>query len=383
MIMDIPVLLEPLLTLGISIIIALSVNAVLRVLKARAQKTRTKIDDIILHAIGRPLYILILVGGLYYAIHQTPFLLDLIIKYDKGYNYRHLIITIFVTWVVASLAKTIVKEYGYEMAARTKREMDDRIVALADMSITYIIWFIGIMVAFSSIGLQITPFLTGMGIAGLAFALAAKNLLSNVFGGLTITLDQLFKVGDRVEMGGVYGDVYDIKPRYTKIRTLNNTIITIPNSKVIDDQIVNYEAPDTSARIKIPITVAYGTDLKQLDEILLEIANNNPLVLKSPEAFVRLTECAPSTINLELIVWVGHYKQWHPVIDLIYREIIPRFSKEGIEMPFNQMDIHIKEDKKEKEKKEKKEEGIKNEKGEEIKEGKGIGDKIYSSEKYE
>jgi len=342
--MEIPPILNPLITLGISLIIAVTINVIIRILLKKAEKTNTKIDDIILHAIGRPLYILVIVAGIYYAIHQTPYLADLINSYDQGYKYRHFIITIFVTWVVASLAKRIIKEYGYDIAAKTEGEMDDRLVALADMSVTYIIWFIGIMLALSGIGLEITPFITGMGIAGLAIALAAQNLLSNVFGGVTITLDQLYKVGDRVEMGGVYGDVYEIKPRYTKIKTLNNTIITIPNSKVINEQIINYAVPDSTVRVKIPVSVAYGTDPKRVEGILLDIAGKTPLILKEPAAMVRFIEYAASSQNFELIVWIRHYDDRHPVIDQVFREMFIRFKNEGIEIPFNQMDVHIKKD---------------------------------------
>ncbi len=342
--MDIQTLIKPLITLGISLIIALAINVILKILMKKAEKTNTKIDDIILHAIGKPLYILVIVAGIYYAIHQTPYLADILNRYDEVYKSRHFILTIFVTWIVATLAKRIIKEYGYDIAARTEGDMDDRLVALADMSVTYIIWFIGIITALSGLGYEITPFITTMGIAGLAIALAAQNLLSNVFGGVTITIDQLYKKGDRVEMGGVYGDVYDIKPRYTRIKTLNNTMITIPNAKVINEQIINYSVPDTSVRVKIPVGVAYGTDPIKVDEILIDIADKTPLVLREPKPLVRFTEYASSSQNFELIIWVKHYDDRHPIIDHIFREIYSRFKKERIEIPFNQMDVHIKKD---------------------------------------
>lgn len=246
--------------------------------------------------------------------------------------------------MVATLAKRMVKEYGYEWASRTEDAMDDRLVALADISVMYIIWFIGIMIAIKVIGYEITPLLTGMGIAGLAIALAAQNVLTNVFGGVAITLDQLYKVGDRIEFGGVYGDVYEIRPRYTKIKTLNNMIITIPNSKVINDNIVNYAIPDTTVRVKLPVSVAYGTDPEKVDDILLDIASRTPLVLSNPKPLVRFTEYAASSQNFELIIWVRHYDNRHPVTDWIFREVFKRFKEEGIEIPFSQMDIHIKKD---------------------------------------
>ncbi len=342
--MQIPPFLLPVVTLAISFIIANVIILILRILTKKAEKTGTKIDDIILHAIGRPLYILVIVAGIYYAVHQTPYLGDFIDKFDAGYRYRRFILAIFGTWIVASLAKRFIKEYGHELAARTDGHVDERLVALADMSAMYIIWLLGIIIALGAVGMEITPLITGMGIAGLALALAAQNLLSNVFGGVTITLDQLYKVGDRVEMGEVYGDVYEIKPRYTKIRTLNNTIITIPNSKMINEQIINYAIPDTTTRIKIPISVAYGTEPKKMDELLIDIANKTPSVLKHPKPLVRFTEYANSSQNFELIVWIKHYDDRHPVMDWIFREMFARFKKEGIEIPFNQMDVHIKKD---------------------------------------
>jgi small-conductance mechanosensitive channel len=166
----------------------------------------------------------------------------------------------------------------------------------------------------------------------------------NVFGGMTITLDQLYKVGQRVEFSGVYGDIYEIKPRYTRIKTLDNMIITIPNSKVINDNIVNYAIPDTSVRVKIPVGVAYGTAPEKVDKIMLEIAENNPKVSKEPKPLVRFTEYAASSQNFELLIWIDHYEDRHPVIDRILREMFKRFKEEGIEIPFNQMDVHLKKD---------------------------------------
>lgn len=333
--------LAPVIILGSSILIASIVNLVLKILKKKAEKTETKLDDVILHAIGRPLYILIIVAGIYYAIHETPYLGELINQYDAEFQYRRFILSVFVTWVIAVLAKRIIRDYGYEWAARTEGQIDDRLVAIADMSVMYIIWFLGLMIALSGIGIQITPLITGMGIAGLAVALAAQNVLSNVFGGVTITLDQLYKVGDRIELSGVYGDVYEIRPRYTKVRTLNNTIIIIPNSKVINDQIINYAVPDTTVRVKIPINVAYGTDPKKLDEIILDIVDKTPFALKNPKPFIRFIEYAESSQNFELLVWIKHYDDRHAVIDRILRDIFIRFKEEGIVIPFNQLDIRI------------------------------------------
>lgn len=342
--MDYTPYIRPILIIGASLLAAAGANLIIKILLKKAENTGTKLDDIVLLAIGRPIYIMLIVAGIYYAAHETPYLGEMITKFDGDYRYRHFLLTIFGTWIAASFIKRIIREYGYEIASRTEGDLDDRIVTLADMSGTYIIWMVGIMIALSGVGVEIGPIIAGMGILGLAIALAAQNLLLNVFGGMTITLDQLYRVGERVEFGGVYGDIYEIKPRYTKIKTLDNIIITIPNSKVINDNIINYAAPDTSVRVKIPVGVAYGTYPEKVDKIMLEIAENNPKVLKEPKPLVRFTEYAASSQNFELLVWIKHYDDRHPVIDTILRQMFKRFKEEGIEIPFNQMDVHLKKD---------------------------------------
>lgn len=112
----------------------------------------------------------------------------------------------------------------------------------------------------------------------------------------------------------------------------------------MNDNIINYAVPDTTVRVKIPVSVAYGTDPLKVDEILLDIATKTPRVLKNPKPLVRFTEYAASSQNFELLVWIKHYDDRHPVLDWIFREIFIRFAKEGIEIPYNQMDVHIKKD---------------------------------------
>lgn len=342
--MDYTPYIRPVLIFGASLLAAAVINLIIKILLKKAENTGTRIDDIILHAIGRPLYIMVIVAGIYYASHETPYLSEMIDKFDGDYRYRLFLLTILATWIAASFFKRVIREYGYELASRTEGNLDDRIITLADMSGSYLIWMIGIMIALSGVGFEIGPIIAGMGIAGLAIALAAQNLLMNVFGGMTITLDQLYRVGERVEFGGVYGDIYEIKPRYTKIKTLDNMIITIPNSKVINDNIINYAAPDTTVRVKIPVGVAYGTDPEIVDKIMLEIAKNTPEVLKNPKPLVRFTEYAASSQNFELLVWIKHYDDRHPVIDRILREMFKQFKEKGIEIPFDQMDVHLKKD---------------------------------------
>ncbi|HIH43976.1 MAG TPA: mechanosensitive ion channel [Candidatus Methanoperedenaceae archaeon] len=335
---------QALVIVAASVLLAFIVRFLIGRLSAMAAGTESRLDDILLASIRRPLFLLIIAVGVYYAIHILPELQSLIELYDRDFLYRNFILIIFGTWILSVFADAIIKEYGYQMAKRTEGDFDDRLVALLDMSARYIIWVIGILVALGSINVEITPIIAGLGIAGLAIALAAQNLIANIFGGITLSFDRPFRVGDRVKIGDVYGDVDEIRPRFTKIKTLDNVIVTIPNSRLIDTQISNYAYPDTSLRLKLPVGVAYGSDPDKVRKVLADVAGSLPLALKSPPVEIRFTEFAASSLNFETLFWIANYADQYTAADEFNRAVFRRLREEGIEIPFPQMDVHIKKD---------------------------------------
>jgi MscS family membrane protein len=138
----------------------------------------------------------------------------------------------------------------------------------------YVVWFAAIILILYTFKVDITPFLAGAGIAGLAIALAAQDIISNFFGGAIITIDKPFKVGDRINVDQYYGDVINVGPRSTRLKTLDYQIVTIPINKITTNVIVNFAEPDQKLRITLPVSVAYGTDVEKVRRILLEIARD-------------------------------------------------------------------------------------------------------------
>jgi len=148
------------------------------------------------------------------------------------------------------------------------------LIELLELVAKYVIWFAAIILILYTFKIDITPFLAGAGIAGLAIALAAQDIISNFFGGAIITVDKLNKVNDRIKVDTYVGDVVSIGPRSTRIKTLDYQIVTIPNNKVTTSVIVNYALPDQKLRIAIPVSVAYGSDVNIVRKILLEIVHD-------------------------------------------------------------------------------------------------------------
>ncbi|HVN73754.1 MAG TPA: mechanosensitive ion channel family protein [Methanoregula sp.] len=331
-------------TIVIGIALALVARAIVKWLEKYAETTETQWDDIIIAAIGTPVQVGIVVIALFTAVKYegvVPAQYAWVIS-DKVLNSVYILLG---TWIVSSLVHDIIVIYGHWWAEQTEGDLDDRIIEFLELAARYVIWFAGIMLILVNLEVNITPFLAGAGIAGLAFALAAQDLISNFFGGAIITVDKPFKEGDRIRIDNYLGDVIGVGPRSTRIRTLDSQIVTIPNNKITSSFIVNYAQPDEKLKITIPVSVAYGSDIEKVKRILLEIAadaiEKTGYILADPAPSVFLTELGGSGMNLILYAWARKYNLPDEVKDAINSRIIVRFAAEGIEIPFPQMEVRM------------------------------------------
>ncbi|MDH7592766.1 MAG: mechanosensitive ion channel family protein [Methanomicrobiales archaeon] len=328
------------------IILAFITHEIYRWLQKRALATESKLDDILLIAFGRPLIILILFFSFYIAIrYYAPLPEGWMWIFDsKGIVAFYIVIG---AWVISSFVYNILHVYGSILASRTETEFDDRIISILEVAARYVIWFIAILMILSTLEIDITPLIAGAGIAGLAVALAAQDIISNIFGGAVIVVDRAFKLNDRIKIEEYIGDVISIGPRSTRIRTLDNQMVTIPNSKISSSIVTNYALPEARQKIRIPVSVAYGSDVEKVRSILLEIgrevARESDMVLEDPAPKVYFLEFGQSSLNFTLVVWAKTYALVWEVTDSINTKIDRRFREEGIEIPFPQLDVHMKE----------------------------------------
>ena len=230
-------------TVIIGVVLALIVRAFVRWLKSKAGKTDTHLDDIIIAAIGTPVQVAIVAISLYIA--STYFgVIPQSIQWILETKYITAFYIFMAAWIISTFLHDLIKIYGHRFAEKSTGDADDRLVGLLELVIRYVIWFVAVMVILSVFEINITPFLAGAGILGLAVAFAAQDIISNFFGGAIITIDKPFKVGDRIKVDTYYGDVISIGPRSTRLKTLDYQIVTIPNNKITTNVIVNYAEPD-------------------------------------------------------------------------------------------------------------------------------------------
>ncbi len=313
-------------------------------LQKRAEATESKLDDIILAAIGMPLVVAVLVFSIFMALQVAVIPPDL--EWIVESKYFDAIYVILGAWIVSSFVYNLISIYGSRVAARTESDIDDRMIALALVIAKYLIWFVAFLIILSILDIDITPFLAAAGIIGLAIALAAQDILSNFLGGAMIAVDKPFKLHDRIMIDQYYGDVISVGPRSTRIRTLDNQIVTVPNAKVVDSFIINYAMPDVKLKVRIDVGVAYGSDIAKVKEVLLDVAQDAartcPFILSDPEPVVYFLEFGESSLNFQLVVWCNDFSLSWETKDVINTRIVERFNREGIEIPFPQRDIHLK-----------------------------------------
>ena len=173
-------------------------------------------------------------------------------------------------------------------------------------------------------------------------ALAAKETLSNFFGGITVLLDQPYRVGDYIILdSGERGEVAEIGLRSTRIVTRDDVQVSIPNAVITSTKVINESAPEPRFRVRIKVGVAYGTDVDQVEEVLLSVAGDNPLVVTNPKPRVRFRIFGDSSLNFELLCWAHRPHDKGRIIHQLNRAIYKAFVQAGIVIPFPQRDVYV------------------------------------------
>jgi MscS family membrane protein len=258
----------------------------------------------------------------------------------------HLSRTIGAVWIVmlslpisafVSSALRVVEE---RVAPKTDSRLDDTALPLLNRIVRGLVVGLGILIALTFLGINITPILAGAGVMGLGVSLAAKDTLSNLIAGLLLIIDRPFQVGDRIELWnaptetGSWGDVIEIGLRATKIRNPDNLIIVVPNNEIMRRDIINYTASGPHIRLRIPIGIAYNADAEKAKALIIEVAKSTDGVKPTPEPVVITRKFGESSIDLELRVWIREARDRRAIGDAIGDRVKKKFDEHGIEIPF-------------------------------------------------
>jgi MscS family membrane protein len=306
---------------------------VTNVLPRLVSKTETTLDDEIIKAVKGPAEWLMIALGCYLALQVIgPYTGNLNIYLD-----RLLLVTLIfiLAYLVANLINGLLNWYKNDMMKKLDTDLDDLLIPFVEKIIGAVIAVIAIVMALDQLNIvEITPLITGLGVLGVAVALAAQQFLSDFFGAISIMADRPYKVGDRVRIEGITaGDVTEIGLRSTRLRTMDNRIIIVPNAKVSKSKVVNLSVPDAQIYFPIKVGVSYDADVDKAARIMEEIALSTEGVVASPQPQVYVTELGSFAVKLAMFPYANSYRLDWEVPDRIYRNIVKRFAAEGIEIP--------------------------------------------------
>ncbi|EII3280632.1 MULTISPECIES: mechanosensitive ion channel family protein [Vibrio] len=236
---------------------------------------------------------------------------------------------------LAKLTRKVVRKAVASKNLKLSHLMQDFFISMSGK----FVWVIGIMVGLSQLGLNLAPILTGFGIAGVIIGFALQDTLSNFAAGMMLLIYRPFDVGDFVYAGGVDGKVSHMSLVNTTIRTFDNQIIIVPNSKIWGDVIKNV-THERIRRVDMVFGIGYADDLLKAESVLSDIITSHPSVLRTPEPMIKVHTLNTSSVDFIVRPWVKTDDYWDVYWD-VTKEVKLRFDREGISIPFPQQDVHL------------------------------------------
>jgi small-conductance mechanosensitive channel len=331
--------LQALLILAVALVAAKGVDWTLsRAVTVWSRKTDTHLDDRLLALVHRPIFLSVFLAGIWLAANRLdlpPDIATLVLRVLK--TIALILWTLFAVRAAAVLLEALSRLEGRASF------VEPRTLALLDNTAKILLIGGAAYVLCLAWDIDVGGWLVSAGILGLVLGLAAKDSLANLFAGLFILADAPYKLGDFINLdSGERGQVTQIGLRSTRLLTRDDVEITVPNSVIANAKIINETGgPWEKERLRVKVGVAYGSDLDQVRSVLLDIAQSHPLVQEEPEPRVRLRGLGDSALEFELLGWIDEPVLRGRVLDSLYEQVYKRFLAEGIEIPFPQRELHL------------------------------------------
>ncbi len=266
---------------------------------------------------------------------DTQKLLDQLIDFSLAYGPKIIsaaVVLLIGLWIIKGLSGA----FGRLLA---RRNIDPSLVPFLRSIVNTLLRIMLFISVLSMLGIEMTSFVAILGAAGLAVGLALSGTLQNFAGGVMILLFRPFKVGDFIDAQGYSGTVKEIQIFNTILKTPDNKTIIIPNGGLSTGSMTNYST-EPQRRVDWTIGIAYGDDADKAKEVIRKLLEEDERVLKDPAVFIALSELADSSVNFAVRAWVNAADYWAVFFDM-NEKVYKTFAKEGLNIPFPQMDVHV------------------------------------------
>jgi MscS family membrane protein len=313
----------------------ISGNVVRRVVS----RTKTRLDDIIVDMIEEPVVFALAAAGIWYGLAY----LALPAAADRWIgNVFQVLIVLSIGWLVTRLLDSLYREYVVPLAEKSETDLDDQLLPILRKGTRIIVWGLTIVIALNNAGYDVGALLAGLGIGGLALAMAAKDTVSNIFGGFTIFTDRPFTIRDRIKIAGYDGTIEEIGIRSTRLRTLDGRTVTIPNSKFADSPVENISS-EPSRKVTLNLGLTYDTTPEKMAEatdtlkkIVADTPDTEEKVITGFNAF------GDFAMNIILIYYISKGGDIVGTQHSVNTEILRQFNARGLEFAFPTQTLYTK-----------------------------------------
>ena len=301
-----------------------------KTLKIFTKNTKNELDFLFVDMLEEPLTLALTIFGLWWAVS----ILELVQGVKNFIDSIFYFLILFnIAWFATRMLDSVIERYIAPKVKESETDLDDILLPIIKRIINISIWAMTIIIGIDNAGYDVTTMVTGLGIGGLVFALAAQDAVSNLFGGVIIFSDKPFNINDRIILNGFEGYVREIGLRSIKLETLDGRLVTMPNSKVTDNPVLNI-SKEKGRRVKFFLGLTYDTnpeDIQKAKEILEDIIETNE---HTQDAVIAFDSFGDFSLNILVLYWIKRGSPIVKVQDAINMQILSLFNAEGLDFAF-------------------------------------------------
>ncbi len=314
-----------------SVIIARILYRIFKIrIKKLTETTATKIDDVIVDSIEEPVSVGVVIMGLWLGFSHLEFF-GFREYADKIFDIS---IVLTLTWLVSRILNSLISHMLNKIGENKQESMVNDLAPILEKTLGFGVWSLGLIMALNNAGYDVGALIAGVGIGGIAMAMAAKDFVANIFGGITVLIDKPFRVGDRVKVSGIDGNVIEIGIRSTRIRTLEGRTVTIPNNQFTNSVVENVTA-EPSRKVSIQLGLTYDAtpeDIQKALVILKGIVDNHPDT--EEDLTVWFSEFGDFSLNINCIYYINKEGHWANTPSEINLSILEEFNSAKLDFAF-------------------------------------------------
>lgn len=312
-----------------------------KIIKRITSKTQSRLDDILVDKIESPILFAVVIYGIWLGLNTLHFQDDKLV-HDWIQRVYYILIVFNVTWLIVRLFDSFIEEYLVPLVEKTDGNLDDQLLPILKKGIKWTIWTVGIIVGLDNAGYDVTTIVAGLGIGGLAFALASQDTVKNLIGGITIFVDKPFKIHERIQVSGYDGTVREIGIRSTRIETLDGRMVSLPNADIINAGITNVSS-EPNRKVIAVLGLTYETPYSKM-KAAMELLKTMPLLVPSIEekVIVNFSEFAAYSLNITFIYYIKKEEDIPTAQSMTNLMIMEKFAELELDFAFPTQTIYAK-----------------------------------------